>query len=171
MRWASISLLSLLALSLAGGLAVAPLSRGSFPFWATWGARSIVYEDPSVADGFLGGNRADAFLCRSTEFVIYPERMRASYEEYRLFRDSFGFTRTAEPPARMIREANAGVRYSFRGSVGPVVGIWSWHYHTSKRVVPQHPESGVVRLLGIPLAYRPIFPGFLIGWVAAYGLV
>lgn len=167
-RQAALLLVSLLALSLVGGLAVAEVSQGFLPTWAEWGSQSVAYEGPSVLDGFLVGHQADALLFRSTSFAIYPEHLRTSYDEYQLF---LGSPSVVKPTRRMLQEAEDGFLRSFRGSVGPVIGIWSWHWQTQDQEprALAYPETGVTRVLGIPLAYRPVMPGFLIAWAASYG--
>ncbi len=165
-------LLAMLMLSLAGGYAVAWLSRGLQPEWATWGARITLHDSPSVGDGFLVATRFDSVLYRWVSLAVFPESRRASFESYKESQNQ-SMVVEEQPPARMMREVSAGIRQSFRGSVGPVLGVWSWHWRTSERQSLNlgFPPSGVIRVLGVPFAYRPVFPGFFVAWAVSYALL
>lgn len=173
-RHAWLWLLALLMLSLSGGYAVAWLSRGYQPGWATWKARFLLHDDhPSVGDNFLVATRFDSVLYRWGSLGVFPERPRPPSETLRELPGPSIVIVHEQPPAWMMREANAGIQQSFRGSVGPVLGVWSWHWRTDKRQSLNlgFPPSGTLRVLGLPFAYRPALPGFLVAWVAGYALL
>jgi hypothetical protein len=160
-------------LSIAGGYFVAELSRGIQPGWATWGDRMTSFENPSVGDGFLVASQLDSVLYRWTSIAVFPESDRESFEAFKEFEAQAGFVGRNEPSSKMLLEAQSGIRSSFRGSFGPIVGVWSWNWSTTERQSLNlgFPPSGFVRVLGVPLAYKPVLPGFFLGWLVSYGLL
>ncbi|MCC5822336.1 MAG: hypothetical protein LAT64_06345 [Phycisphaerales bacterium] len=161
-------LLSLLLLSIVGGYAISPLSRGERP--GTVVSRSTFLHD-AIDDVVLVGSRFNSFWWRSASFAVYPESDRVMYEAF--LASNPRPVDLITPPGWVIRKVEGGVLRCTRGSIGPLVGVWSWQWQTRE---PQsgnleYPQSGVTRVFGVPFAYKPVFPGILLAWVVGYGLL
>lgn len=165
----------LVVLSWLGGQPVSDFSQGLPPSWGGWDwlGDEADLEVTDVSEGFVIGGRFDGITRRSISYEVFSNALRDAFDEFKQLPRTEPAREVVVMPEWVLRSVRGGATGGTRGSVGFVAGVWRWD---SQRSVPigrntfVYPESGVIRIAGVPFAVWPAFPGFLIAWALAGGL-